>query len=507
MATSSTPSASAPPAQRHYSAPCPGCGAPVEFQSAQSSYAVCSYCQSTVVRSGEVLSRIGKMAEVFDDHSPLQLRASGSVKLDGLNAVPQAFTLIGRLQYKSEAGTWTEWVASLDDGQLASLGEDNGAYVFTRAIDAGRELPEAARFRVGAQTAINGQSYQVAFSGPVQLLSAQGELAQMAALGEPFDMVELRSADGEVLSIDYSRQPPHVERGRAVRLQDLQMQGLKAPSKKQEQARHFNCPHCGAPVQVRLASSKSITCGSCSSLMDVGSGIGQELLVAEQHEPVQPLIPLGSTGTLQGATWQVVGFQHRIGQEASDDESFGWSEYLLYHQQRGFAFLVDAEDGWSLVRPTTGAPQLASNERIATYLGTTYQLQSSYSAETTYVLGEFYWQVQRGQKTFNRDFASTRGLLSLEQSQQEITWSAGDKMASSAVAKAFHLTDQQALLQRGDAGPFVAAKGLGCGTLIIIGMVLILLLVLMNSCSGNNGAGYRSAGGSSGGYTSGGGHK
>ena len=331
MATSSSPS-TPPPAQRHYSAPCPGCGAPVEFQSAQSSHAVCGYCQSTVVRSGEVLSRIGKMSELFDDHSPLQLHATGSVKQEGAT---QTFTLIGRLQYKSDAGTWTEWVASMDDGRLASLGEDNGAYVFTRATDAGRELPEAARFRVGAQTAINGKPYQVAFSGQVQLLSAQGELPPMAPpilQGEPFAMVELRSADGEVLSIDFSRQPPQLERGRAVRLEDLQMQGLKSQSKKQEQARHFNCPQCGAQVQVRLASSKSIACGSCKTLIDLGSGIGQELVVAEQHEPVQPLIPMGSRGTLQGVTWQVVGFQHRMGQEPGDDEQFGWSEYLLYHQ-------------------------------------------------------------------------------------------------------------------------------------------------------------------------------
>ena len=53
-----------PPAQRAYRAPCPGCGAPVEFRSAQSTHAVCGYCQSTVVRSGEVLTRIGKMAEL-----------------------------------------------------------------------------------------------------------------------------------------------------------------------------------------------------------------------------------------------------------------------------------------------------------------------------------------------------------------------------------------------------------------------------------------------------------
>ena len=89
------------PTQRAYRAPCPGCGAPVEFKSAQSSYAVCPYCQSTVVRNGEVLSRIGKMAELFDDHSPLQLMASGRIQLDGKD-VP--FTLIGRLQYKGDAG-------------------------------------------------------------------------------------------------------------------------------------------------------------------------------------------------------------------------------------------------------------------------------------------------------------------------------------------------------------------------------------------------------------------
>lgn len=225
------------PTQRSYRAPCPGCGAPVEFRSAQSTHAVCGYCQSTVVRQGEVLSRIGKMAELFDDHSPLQLMASGRVTLDGKE---QPFTLIGRLQFKNEAGTWTEWIAFLEDGTMASLGEDNGAYVFTRPIDPGRELPEAARFRVGSTTAINGKPYSVAFSGQASLISAQGELPKLPPLGEPFGMVELRSSDGEVLSIDYSRQPPQVERGLSVLLEDLQLQGLKDESAKDEKGRQFN---------------------------------------------------------------------------------------------------------------------------------------------------------------------------------------------------------------------------------------------------------------------------
>ena len=492
------------PTQRYYRAPCPGCGAPVEFKSAQSTHAVCGFCQSTVVRSGDVLQRLGKMAELFDDHSPLQLMASGRITLDGKE---HPFTLIGRLQYKNEAGVWTEWVAFLQDGTMASLGEDNGSYVFTRPMDPGRELPEASRFRVGSTTAINGKPYSVAFSGQASLISAQGELPKLPALGQPFDMVELRSEDGEVLSIDYGHQPPNVERGKSVLLEDLQLQGLKDESAKDEKGRQFNCPHCGAPVQVQLASTKSITCGSCASIIDLGSGVGGELRSAEQDEPVRPIIPLGSKGQLQGVQWQVVGFQHRMGQEPGDDEQFGWSEYLLYNQKRGFAFLVDAEDGWSMVRPTTGAPQVGSTGRTAKYLGTTYQLKYSYEAETTYVLGEFYWQVERGQKTSNRDFASAKGLLSMEQSKNELTWSAGDKLASDTVVKAFKLDDKKDLLQRDDPGPFVAAKGLGCGTLILIAVVLIILLVLLSNCSGSPGGGYRSSSGSFGGFSTGGGHK
>ncbi len=493
------------PTQRSYRAPCPGCGAPVEFRSAQSTHAVCGYCQSTVVRSGDVLTRLGKMAELFDDHSPLQLMASGRIKLDGKDL---PFTLIGRLQYKGDAGVWTEWAAFLQDGTLATLGEDNGAYVFTRPIDPGREMPEAARFRIGTTTAINGKPYSVAYTGQAQLISAQGELPKLPLLGQPFDMVELRSADGEVVSIDYGHTPPSVERGKAVLLEDLQLQGLKDESAKDEKgSRQFNCPHCGAPVQVKLAGTKSITCGSCASVIDLSSGVGGELRSAEQDEPVQPLIPLGSKGQLQGVHWQVVGFQHRMGVEPGDDEHFGWSEYLLYNQKRGFAFLVDSEEGWSMVRPTTGAPQLSSNGRTATYMGTKYDLKYTYEAETTYVLGEFYWQVTRGQKTSNRDFASAKGLLSLEQTPNEITWSAGDKLASDTVVKAFKLEDKADVLQRDDPGPFVAKSGLGCGTIILIAVVILVLLIILSNCSGSSGSGYRSSGGSFGGYSSGGSHK
>ena len=47
-------------------------------------------------------------------------------------------------------------------------------------------------------------------------------------------------------------------------------------------------------------------------------------------------------------------------------------------------------------------------------LGATYSRTWSYNAETSYVLGEFYWPVRRGQKTFNRDYAVGDRILSLD---------------------------------------------------------------------------------------------
>ena len=504
---------SAGPTQRHYRAPCPGCGAPVAFQSAQSTHAVCGYCQSTVVRDGEVLRRLGKMAELFDDHSLLQLGAAG--RLDG-----RPFTLVGRLQYQYAGGTWTEWHALFDDGDTGCLSEDNGAYVFTRPVTATGAWPAADSFRVGATVSLQGRRWGVASAQSVALRAAEGELPRLPPLGQPFTVVELRSqGDGpaQVLSLDYGSEPPGASAGQAVTLEGLQMTGLKAESGKDEQGRQFSCPSCGAPVSVALAQSRSVTCGQCHSLIDLGEGVGGELRHAMQDEPVAPQIPLGRTGTLQGTAWQVVGFQHRMGHDPEDpDEHFGWSEYLLYHAQRGFAFLVDAEDGWSLVRPLTGAPALSDQGRRASYQGKTYTLQYSYEAETGYVAGEFYWQVQRGQKTFNRDYAAGKSLLSMEQGANEVTWSAGDKLDADTVARAFRLEDQQALLQRGDAAPTSGGSGISLRTVLILVVILVIVLLLLSRCTrcdprvencATSSTGTRSSGGSFGGFSGGGGHK
>lgn len=60
-----------------FRATCPNCGAPIAFRSAELPVKVCDYCHSSVLRTDAGLQAIGKVAEVPDDVSPLQLGVRG----------------------------------------------------------------------------------------------------------------------------------------------------------------------------------------------------------------------------------------------------------------------------------------------------------------------------------------------------------------------------------------------------------------------------------------------
>jgi uncharacterized membrane protein YgcG len=186
-------------------------------------------------------------------------------------------------------------------------------------------------------------------------------------------------------------------------------------------------------------------------------------------------------------------------------ETFEWEEYLLYNKTKGFSFLVNASTGWSLVAPTTGVPALTG--AIATYQGKIFRLESRYSAETIYVAGEFYWQVEQGQVTINMDFTSGPNTLSLESSRNERVWSYGNRVDSRLVAAAFNLELDD---NSSDAGLLAMDNRKIPGWVLLFG-ALIVIAVLMNwldqSGSGGGGSSSSYGGGSYGNYSSGGGHK
>ena len=306
---------STPSPQRRWQALCPGCGAPVEFASAASASAVCSFCRSTLVREGDALQRIGVVGELFDDHSPLQLGASG--RHHGVG-----FTLVGRVQYRYPDGAWSEWHALFDgeSGKSAWLSEDNGAYVMAFEQPALQPPPALAEVRVGQRLLIGGDAWRVASLQHASLAAAEGELPRAPRLEGSFPVADLRREDGSVGTLEWlDPVQPTWSIGRRVGLADLALKGLReGASEAALGSRTLPCPNCGATLVLTLATTRSVSCGQCQSVVDVSGGVGAELAHYAQHNSGphgrEPDIPLGRTGRLavdpeSPQDWQVVGFQ------------------------------------------------------------------------------------------------------------------------------------------------------------------------------------------------------
>jgi ribosomal protein S27AE len=484
--------ATEPTASRAWRAACPNCGAPVDFASAGSASAVCSFCQSTLVRDGDALRRIGKVGELFDDHSPLQLGASG--KHQGV-----AFTLIGRLQYGYEGGTWNEWHALFDNAKSAWLSEDNGGYVLAFDVPVQGTLPQPHELVVGSKVVADGRAWDVASLTTAHLIAAQGELPRPPRLQGSFLVADLRNAAAEVATLDYSEAAaPQWAVGRSVALGALALQGLREGSEKTLTGRSLECPSCGNALKLTLASTQSVVCGQCHAVVDVSKGIGADLAHFEQTNAerggVTPQLPLGLRGVIalgdaQPLPWQVVGYLERCTlASASDDDQYYWREYLLHNPLGGFAFLVDSDEGWSWMKPLTGAPEQRGSQAL--WAGDTFVKKEAYRATTTWVLGEFYWRVKAGEVVSVADYTgagrSVGKRLSREAMDREITWSGGSTLEGAVVAKAFNVpgaarsgssVTSPAL---GDAASAMAG-GLVSGLMVFL--ALVVLIVLVTRCS------------------------
>ena len=504
------------------------------------------------MRDGEALRRIGVSSELFDDHSPLQLGVRGKHQ-----GVP--FMLVGRLQYAYADGTWNEWHLLFEQASAegppksARLSEDNGASVLAFDLPSPPDLPPAEELHPGERRLVAGAAWSVASVTRAKLLAAEGELPRPPKLQGEFTVADLRSTSGEVGTLDYADPAqPTWSVGRSITLAELALTGLREISEKTLSGRNVPCPSCGTTLAPTLATTQTMSCPQCRAVVDLSQGVGADLKHYAQNNAgpgrLEPQIPIGSTGKLAlGAEgpldWQVVGYMERCDLPApgddSEEQSF-WREYLLYNRGAGFAFLVDAQDGWSWVRPMTGAPLVSG--RGAKVQDTSFTQRWRYGAKVTWVQGEFYWRVQREERADVTDYDGPRGAkLSREQTGSEVVWSLGRTIDAAEVARAFRITSEKRAAFSRDAGPLsglatsplatMKSSGSGLSQGVIILLVVIVVVVLMARCSGDDcdnvkstygaasaeyqqcqrnrsSGGFRSGGGSFGGFSSGGGgHK
>jgi len=401
---------------------CPGCGAPVQFKSAASVMAVCEFCKTTLLKDAMSVRDLGKMSEVLEDYSPLQIATSGQFAGRG-------FSLIGRIQLQYSAGFWNEWYALFDDGTNGWLSDASGQFTMTFAKPTDTALPLFDKLVPGRPLTISGQIYATSDVRTARCTAGQGELPFKVGQGWEARVADFRAGD-RFLSLDYSDVPARVYVGQAVDLGDLKPQLLRDASQISDAAGHFRgkvsalaCPSCGAPVKCVPGITVHLVCPSCHSEVDTAGSVATVLAAGASLEKVPFTLALGAEAVIEGIRYSILGAMRR----AESDGGSEWSEYLLYAPGRKFIWLVETSEGWQRAEVLDRWP-LWDGAAHATLGDRRFDQSSDYGARVTFAAGSFNWRVSVGDTVRVIEFTSGPLRLAAEASTEELTWSRSSQL-------------------------------------------------------------------------------
>ncbi|MFY9555900.1 MAG: DUF4178 domain-containing protein [Blastocatellia bacterium] len=486
-------------------ASCPACGATITFKMGSSIVVVCEFCHSVVARGDRELEDLGKVADLVETGSPLDIGLRGIYQ-----GVP--FELTGRAQLGHEAGgMWDEWYAAFQDGRWGWLAEAQGRFylTFQQSLPEQTLIPPFEMIQPGQPVAALPTSVPltVAETGIATQLGAKGEIPYKLVPGEEYEYADLSGPQGLFATLDYSEASPSVFIGRVVTLAELGLATAAAPEREARRvaSTQLNCTQCGGPLELRAPDqSLRVTCPNCGALLDVSQG-RLKFMQALQPPQTPPIIPIGSTGEFEGAKQMVIGFMVRSVE--FEGVRYYWEEFLLYNPQLGFRWLVRSDDNWSYVQAVPPGDVIHKSGKFGgkgdtvQFQGEKYKLYQDAVARVEYVIGEFYWKVEVGEQTRAADYIHPPRMLSMEASlvrlgveeveepgnktkkkvrsapTGEINWSLGTYLRRNQVEKVFGVTSLPRTTKVAPNQPFLHKKvykywGLMVAATVLLGLFL-----------------------------------
>ncbi|WP_050462430.1 DUF4178 domain-containing protein [Herbaspirillum autotrophicum] len=449
---------------------CPSCGAQVAFRSHASVMAVCEFCKTTILKDADSVKDIGRMSDVLQDYSPIQIGTSGVQ--DG-----RAFTVIGRIQLRYPAGIWNEWYLYTEDGRESWLSDASGLYTLTTAQTPPADstgLPEFTALTPAHAYVIAAEQYVASDIRTADCIGGQGELPFSVHQGWQARVADFRRGS-KFVTLDYSDAgPPKIYAGVAVALDQLNCQLLREDDVIQASAGKFdgkvaplNCPSCGTSVSYVPGLTTHLLCPSCHAEVDTSGVVAQVLAAGERVKAVSTTLELGARGAIAGKQYEIIGLMLR-----RDDEGSKWTEYLLHSERAGFLWLVETEDGWSRSQAREDWPVWDLGDTAA--IGNrAFRKLYEYDAEVVFAAGAFNWKVVTGDKVKVVEFENRQDRLAAEMTAEEITWSFSSPVPDDQIKAWFG-----ASIKPGNGKPLEKRK-LGATAKVFIWIILILNAIPM----------------------------
>jgi len=193
----------------------------VRFRFSSAVQTVCEYCHSIIVRRDVNLEKVGEVADLPPDPSPIQITTEGIYR-------NRAFTVVGRILYEYAQGGWNEWHILFNDGSSGWLSDAMAEYAVSFAVVPPPEpLPPPSEIHRGRRFRWFNIDYQVTVLTRARYRGLEGDL--------PFEywdksevlFADLRTRDGHFATIDYSEAPPLLFLGEMIEFEALRFKNLR----------------------------------------------------------------------------------------------------------------------------------------------------------------------------------------------------------------------------------------------------------------------------------------
>lgn len=453
---------------------CPSCGNVVIFTSRHTSVKVC-VCGTVLnkMTDGAFLSR--PFHTIADKASVIAPGATG--QWDG-----KTFRVTGRFRIWTEEAVISYWTIIFQDETAAYLVEGYGMYAIYLPVITPPELAQDAikQMLPGNNKLLNKVEYMLLRKDHCKKWEVEGELF-IPECNSTFITFDFSSPTGQVLHIIeyWSKVQPAFE----VHYTDFTSLALQNTRPYQNSGREFRCT-CGAQVHVKTYPfAQSCVCPKCRHRYVLENVLDFNKHGKNNTQNFQPAISVGSTGTLKGIRYEVVGFMIK---EERNEYYSKWREYTLFNAQEGFAFLSEYDGHWIYLREQgkTPVPEDMSTSGF-NYNGDSFDLFNSYSFNVVTAIGEFPGNAFNDGQIKCWEFIGPPVMWSREQSPGEgISWFQGWHVEALDIKAAF-----------GDAVTLPKQTGVGAiqpngyinlwkllrHTLIAIGVLILLHLAVAST--------------------------
>ena len=476
-------------------AACPSCGATITFKFAGARAVVCEYCKFAIARTDRGLHPMGRMAELLEIPTPLQVGVTGTWG-------EEQFEVEGRIQMDRAGAPGAPWqeilVAFPMSGRSTWVAYAQGRWYATNDAELPPGgVPAISALGPGSDVDLGPHgTWVVSEVGQRRVVSGEGAMTTVPTPGVVTRYADISAQGGGFGTIDYGdgTQQPELYLGRQFDPRSLKLDSglpLEAPEGK---AAVVECPNCGGDLPLLSQQAERIICQYCGTASDVREG-NLAALGPAPRPPIQPYVPIGAEGDVRGEHYTVCGFVIRSCMV--EGVVYSWREYLLFGGDHvGYRWLMEEDGKWSFAE-SVEAGDVTDLGHMAMLGGRPHNFKQQVQAKVDYVVGEFYWKIEIGETVDATEFQGPDGKLSRERTATEVNYSFVTPLA---------LHELQAFGVAPPAGAGLIGAGFGgddeesggcrniLGTVVTIIIVIIWVMMEVDGCGGFVGGGYSGGG-------------